>query len=114
MYDATELWLAGLGGAVAGAVLVLLGLRLMGRSLMAAAEKEGDSLREQARLDVETIRKEGALAAKDELLRAREEQDKVLEKQHRKHHCVEKCHRTQYCFIFTYNPLLSGTHHPGR
>ncbi len=81
--DGLWLALAGAGGAALGFVLtrLLAGAREKARSEQSLAESE--AIRQKALAEAEHIRREAQLAAKDELLRLKEEQDKRLENDRR-------------------------------
>jgi ribonucrease Y len=63
-------------GAVAGGVLVAVGLAFMGGSRLAAARRTRQLLIQEARREVDALRREAQLEAKEEAVRLREEIDR--------------------------------------
>jgi ribonuclease Y len=74
---------AALTGAAVGAITGAVGARLLSRKKdqLAAeqAQAEAETIRQKARAEAEHIRKDAQLAAKDELMKLKEESDKRLE-----------------------------------
>lgn len=73
--------LALLGGLAAGGVAVLTVFLLLAASRRAKETAQAEALRAQAAADAEHLRKEAQLAARSDLLKAREEHDRKIESQ---------------------------------